>query len=93
MARTRSKPASQWQLQNAKARFSEVFRLARSHGPQRITRHGSEAVVVVPAEEFDRLVRRSHQPKSLAQFFAESPLARVNLNLKRKPDYGRAVNL
>ena len=46
-----------WQLQTAKARFSEVFRLARSKGPQWITRQGKEAVVVLPAEEFERLTR------------------------------------
>ena len=44
-----------WQLQAAKARFSEVFRLARSSGPQWVTRHEKEAVVVLAAEEFRRL--------------------------------------
>jgi prevent-host-death family protein len=82
-----------WQLQAAKARFSEVFRLARSQGPQWVTRQGKEAVVVVPAEEFERLQARAHQPSSLVQFFAGSPLARARLNLERVPDYGRPVEL
>lgn len=82
-----------WQLQDAKARFSEVFRLARSEGPQRVTRHGKEAVVVIPAEQFDRLVSRRPRPRSLVQFFAESPLVRSAIDLERKPDYGRAVEL
>jgi prevent-host-death family protein len=43
-----------WKLQDAKARFSEVVRRARSEGPQRVTVHGKDAVVVVAAEEFDR---------------------------------------
>jgi antitoxin Phd len=82
-----------WQLQTAKAQFSELFRRARSEGPQWVTRQGKEAVVVLPAEEFERLQGRSEQPKSLVQFFAESPLAAVSLDLERKPEYPRAVEL
>ena len=82
-----------WQLQAAKARFSEVFRRARSEGPQWITRQGKEAVVMVPAEEFERLVERAKQPRSLVEFFAESPLARAGIDLERTPDYGRTVDL
>lgn len=82
-----------WQLQAAKARFSEVFRLARSQGPQWITRQGKEAVVVLPAEQFHRLVARAKQPQSLVRFFAESPLAEAGLQLERILDYGRDVSL
>jgi antitoxin Phd len=86
-------PKARWQLQTAKARFSELFRRAHSDGPQWVTRQGKEAVVVLPAAEFERLQARSHQPHSLVQFFAESPLARVAIDLKRKPDYGREIEL
>jgi antitoxin Phd len=44
-----------WRLQDAKARFSEVVRLAREAGPQRVTVRGKDAVVVVASDEFDRL--------------------------------------
>ncbi|MGE5207516.1 MAG: type II toxin-antitoxin system prevent-host-death family antitoxin [Chlamydiota bacterium] len=77
----------------AKARFSELFRRARSEGPQWVTRQDKEAVVVLPAEEFERLSARSRQPKSLVQFFAQSPLAEVAIGLEREPDYGRKVEL
>lgn len=86
-------PYTRWQLQTAKARFSELFRKARSEGPQWVTRQDKEAVVVLPAEEFERLSARSQQPKSLVQFFAQSPLAGVAIDLERKPDYGRKVEL
>jgi len=86
-------PSEPWQLQTAKARFSEVFRKALSEGPQWITRQGKEAVVVLPAEEFEKLKHRRKQPKSLVQFFAESPLAGSGIDLERKPDYGRPVDL
>jgi prevent-host-death family protein len=91
--RARARTAPAWQLQTAKARFSEVFRRARAEGPQTVTRQGKEAVVIIPVEEFERLTARSHQPQSLSQFFAQSPLAKANLDLERVPDYGRKVQL
>jgi antitoxin Phd len=86
-------PKTRWQLQTAKARFSEVFRRARSEGPQLVTRQEKEAVVILPAEEFERLSARSNQPQSLVRFFAQSPLAKVKIDLKRKRDFGRAVKI
>lgn len=86
-------PKTRWQLQAAKAQFSEVFRRARSEGPQLVTRQEKEAVVILPAEEFERLWARSRQPQSLVRFFAESPLAKVKIDLKRKRDFGRTVKL
>src|ERR1700733_3772446 len=85
--------AQTWQLQAAKAQFSEVFRRARERAPQIVTRQGKEAVVVLALEEFERLTKRDKQPKSLSKFFAESPLAKVSIDLKRKSDYGRDVEL
>jgi prevent-host-death family protein len=82
-----------WQLQTAKARFSEVFRRAREQGPQVVTGRGAEAVVILPIEEFERLTYRANQPQGLVEFFADSPLAKVSLGLERKPDYGRKVEL
>lgn len=82
-----------WQLQAAKAQFSEVFRRARERAPQVVTKQGKEAVVILALEEFERLTKRARQPKSLSKFFAESPLARVSIDFEREPDYGRAVDL
>ncbi len=44
-----------WRLQDAKARFSELVRKVRSEGPQHVTVHGRDEVVVIAAEEFRRL--------------------------------------
>src|ERR1700722_17839654 len=80
-----------WQLQAAKAQFSEVFRRARERGPQVVTKQGKEAVVILAMEEFEQLTKRARQPRSLSKFFAESPLAKVAIELRRTRDYGRAV--
>jgi prevent-host-death family protein len=42
-------------LQDAKARFSELVRRVRSEGPQHVTVHGRDEVVVIAAEDFRRL--------------------------------------
>lgn len=86
-------PAESWQVQTAKARFSEVFRRARSEGPQRITRQGKEGVVMLSEEQYEQLVGRAHQPKNLVQFFRQSPLAGVDLDLERQRDAERDIEL
>ncbi len=83
---------NRWQIQDAKTRFSELFRRARSEGPQYVTRQGKETVVVIPAEEFERLKRRNRKT-SLARFFAESPLVGSGIDLERNPAFGRKVRL
>ena len=82
-----------WQVQSAKARFSEVFRRARTEGPQLITRQGKEGVVMMPVEQFDQLMRHVRRPKSLVQFFRQSPLVGLELKLERSKDAGRDVKL
>ena len=44
-----------WQVQEAKQRFSEVFRRAKSDGPQVVTKHGRDIAVVVDIDEYLRL--------------------------------------
>jgi antitoxin Phd len=82
-----------WQVQSAKARFSEVFRRARTEGPQRITRQGKEGVVMVAEEHYERLVGKSHQPRNLVQFFRQSPLVGAGLDFERDRDPGRDTDL
>ena len=85
---------STWKLEDAKNRFSEVVRLALAEGPQRVTRSGRDAVVVLSAAEYERLVAA---PVNLVDFLAASPLAAVlaeeQLDLERPRDMGREVPL
>jgi prevent-host-death family protein len=80
----------EWQLQEAKNRLSQVVDSALHDGPQTITLRGKPAAVVVSFEEFKKLT----QPRtSLSQFFRQSPLHDVELDLDRSPDLGREVDL
>lgn len=81
-----------WQLQAAKAQFSELVRRALTEGPQYVTRQGKEVVVVVPTAEYKRLMGRTKKG-SLLDFFRKSPLVGSGLNLERTPDFGRKVKL
>lgn len=86
-----SKALPIWHLHDAKARFSELFRKTRDLGPQRVLRRGGEAVVLVPAEEFDRMTERDKQPTSLAEFFRSAPTRGKPLDLTRKRDTTRTL--
>ena len=88
-----SSAGKSWQVQHAKAKFSEVFRLARTEGPQRITRQGKDGVVMIAEEQYQTLLGKSHQPKNLVQFFRESPLVGVDLDLERDRDPEREIDL
>jgi prevent-host-death family protein len=60
-----------WQIQTAKARFSELVKQAAADGPQDITLHGRSVAVVLSRELFDRL---SGNAGSLVDFMQQSPL-------------------
>jgi len=53
--RRASAAENDWQLQEAKSRFSEVVKQAREHGPQHISVRGRPSVVLLSEEEFARL--------------------------------------
>jgi len=79
----RSKPGgprsgNRWRLQEAKARLSEVVRQAQRFGPQRVTLHGRDAVVIVRADEFDRL-QRPFSGRDIVTALSASPLDEVTI--------------
>ena len=78
-----------WQLQAAKQRFSELVERARREGPQVVTKHGREAVVVISAEEYRRL---KGPEESLVDFLQSAPDFDL-LDLRRASDRGREPKL
>ena len=61
-----------WQVQDAKARFSELLETSLAEGPQIVTKRGVEAAVLVPIEEWRRLVKRT-KPDLKDLLLAPSP--------------------
>jgi len=68
--------AASWKLEDAKARFSEVVRLAESGVPQHVSVRGRPAVVILAAADYARLASAATSD-SLASLFADSPFARL----------------
>jgi prevent-host-death family protein len=80
--------AKTWALQDAKARFSELFTQVCTVGPQKVTRHGKEAIILLAEAEYQRL---SGGGQSLVDFLLAAPKA--EFDIRRQPDFGRPVEL
>jgi prevent-host-death family protein len=83
---------NRWPLQDAKARFSELVRLAHSQGPQHVTLHGRDAVVVVNADQFQRL-KGTRTGQLLVEALQASPQRAVDLAPRRAAMPVRGVKL
>ena len=81
-----------WKLAEAKARFSEVVRLAAEGQPQKVTVHGKDAVVVVAARDFERF-RARDQSGSLHELLSQSPLNRLEFEAEGVRSPVRGVEL
>jgi prevent-host-death family protein len=81
-----------WRLQDAKARFSELVRRVRSEGPQHVTVHGRDEVVVVAAEEFNRL-KGEGSGALLVEALQASPVREIDIEPGRDLAPVRAVEL
>lgn len=86
------KRTGRWALQDAKARFSEVVRKAKTEGPQRITVHGREEVVVVSVEEYRR-VKGQPTGEALVKLLHHSPLRDVKMDRAETRSPVRGVEL
>jgi prevent-host-death family protein len=90
--RARNLKSGAWLLQDAKARFSELVRRVRSEGPQRVTVHGRDEVVVISAEEF-RTLKGDPTGESLIAAMQASPHRDVDIEPARAPMPVREISL
>ncbi len=79
---------TQWKLQDAKAKFSQIVEAALSNGPQFVTRWGKEAVVIVSVKEYEKLI--SKKP-TLKEFLLNCPKIDDNFEFERQKDYSRSI--
>ena len=80
----------EWNLQDAKNRFSEVVELALTKGPQTVKRRGKVAVVVVSAEHYRT---RSKPKESLVELLRRCPLRADEIDALRSNDLPREIEL
>ena len=79
-----------WQLQEAKNKFSNLVDKARHDGPQVVTKHGKESVVIIAIEEYQKLNKPT---TDLISFLKKSPLSDINLDLTRDKSSSRDIEL
>jgi prevent-host-death family protein len=79
-----------WQMQEAKARLSELVKRAETEGPQDITVHGRSVAVVLSRAAFDRLSGRG---MSLVEFMQASPLVGLDDELVFERDRAPARDI
>jgi antitoxin Phd len=72
----------EWQLQEAKARFSELVQKAMDEGPQTITRRGKPSVVVLSAEQFELMKKRQI---SLKELLRSAPWHELEIERDKSP--------
>ena len=80
-----------WKLEDAKARLSEVVRLAGSQGPQMVTIRGKEAAVILDPETYRQLVPQANEQPPLIEFLQSLDLS--GIDLEREDDPGREIAL
>ena len=80
-----------WALQDAKNKFSELVDRASIEGPQTVTRHGKEAVMVISVDDYHKLASAK---ENIVDFMFRSPLAGIDLRFSRnKDDANRGIEL
>ena len=79
-----------WQLQEAKSKFSELVERELEKGVQIVTRRGHKTVVILPYDEYERLIKRT---ESLSQFHLTSPLAGSELVIERDKSTPRSFEI
>jgi prevent-host-death family protein len=81
-----------WQVQTAKQRFSELVERAVNEGPQIVTKHGRETVVVIDIEEYRRLAAGTRSGMSFKEFLLSIPKT-DDLVIERSKDPPREIDL
>lgn len=79
-----------WQLQDAKARLSEVIKSAMQEGPQEVTVRGLPSVVILSIEAYEAMKK---QRPDFVSFMQSSPLVGEALNIERSDSLTRDASL
>jgi antitoxin Phd len=84
------RPKNTWQIQEAKAKFSEVIEEASRKGYQTITKRGEPIAIIISKREFDKITQSDG---SLLEFFMSAPFSDIELDIQRSRDLPREIDL
>jgi prevent-host-death family protein len=79
-----------WQIQEAKAKFSELIDVVQKEGMQTITKNGEEVAVLLSKDKFEEM--REHK-NDLVDFFKKAPFSDIDLQIERSKDLPREFEL
>lgn len=79
-----------WQIQEAKAKFSQLVQEANARGHQIITKQGEPIAVIISKAEYDKI---THPKNSLLSFFKEAPFPEFDLDIQRSKELPRELDL
>jgi prevent-host-death family protein len=81
---------TRWQLQDAKARLSEVIKSAKTEGPQEVTVRGQPSAVILSIEAYEAMKKKRPDFVSLMR---SSPLVGEDIHIERSPSLTRDIEL
>jgi len=81
---------TRWQLQDAKARLSEVIKSAKTEGPQEVTVRGQPSAVILSIEAYEMMKK---QRPSFVSLMRSSPLVGEDIHIGRSPSLTRNIEL
>lgn len=79
-----------WQIQEAKAKLSQLIEDTKKKGYQIITKNGEPIAVMLSKEEFDRVTKPT---TSFLEFFKKAPHPEVELDIQRAQDLPRDLDI
>jgi|SRR3990167_4809002 len=79
-----------WQIQEAKAKFSQLISETGTSGYQTITKNGEPVAYVVSKEDFELYLKPK---KSIIEIFDQCPYPEIDLDIKRSNDTVRDIDL
>lgn len=86
----KTRPRKIWQLQEAKACFSQLVKEVEEDGYHMITKNGYPVAMIISTIEFEKLQKTEN---TLLDFFREAPLPDIDLDISRDKDPGRETDL
>jgi prevent-host-death family protein len=90
MSQPNELPNDSWPLAKAKAHLTQLVDAALAGTPQVITRHGEDVAIVLATKQYAEIVARQ---SSIVEFFTQSPLAGLDLEIERNRSGSRTIDL